>query len=79
MYECFKVNGVDDQVMRVKFENEDGIDAGGPYRELVSSIGDEMGNCGVLPLLIKSSNNKNESGENLDCFVIDSTSVTPTH
>jgi hypothetical protein len=33
----------------------------------------------VLPLLIKSQNNKSESGENLDCYVVDSTSVTPTH
>lgn len=63
----------------MKFYNEDGIDVGGPYRELVTSLGEELGTCGVLPLLIKSQNNKSESGENLDCYVVDSTSVTPTH
>lgn len=79
LYESFKVNGVDDQVLSVKFENEDGIDAGGPYRELVSSLGEEIGIGGSVPLLIKSQNNKSDSGENRDCFVVDSTSVTPTH
>jgi hypothetical protein len=48
------VNGVDDRVLRVNFENEEGIDAGGPYRELITSLGEELGVAGILPLIKKS-------------------------
>lgn len=33
----------------------------------------------VLPLLIKSSNNRNDHGTNRDCFVINPASRSPTH
>lgn len=34
---------------------------------------------GTLPLLVKSPNNKNDHGDNRECFVINSLSKTPTH
>ena len=34
---------------------------------------------GVVPLLIRSPNNKNEHGTNRDCFILDSRSKTPAH
>ena len=34
---------------------------------------------GVVPLLIKSPNNRNEHGSNRECFILDSSSKNPTH
>jgi len=72
------MNSVDDQAMSVDFNGEASIDAGGPYRETLTNFVREM-ECGVLPLIIKTTNNKTNHGDNRDCFVVNPTSVTPTH
>jgi len=33
----------------------------------------------VVPILIRSPNNKNEHGTNRECFILDSRSTTPSH
>ena len=33
----------------------------------------------MLPILIRSPNNRNEHGNNRDCFIFDSRSTTPAH
>jgi len=57
---------------------EGSIDAGGPFRESLVNIAEEL-EKGVVPLLIRSPNNKNEHGINRDCFILDSRSTTPSH
>lgn len=54
------------------------MDVGGPFREILTNI---VGECEstVLPLFLKSANNRNDHGENRECYVINSTSKTPTH
>lgn len=62
----------------VTFAGEASIDAGGPFRESLTNMVRDL-EVGTLPLIRKSVNNKNDHGENRECFVIDSTSKTPTH
>jgi len=56
MWDCFKLKDIDEQVFRAEFDNEDSIDIGGPYREIMTNIGNELELGGVLPLLVKSTN-----------------------
>ena len=64
--------------MDCEFEGEASIDVGGPYREVLTNFVREM-EIGVLPLIVKTHNNKTNHGDNRDCFVVNSSSVTPTH
>ncbi len=64
--------------MNVDFDGESSIDAGGPYRETLTNFVTEL-EKGVLPLLVKTQNNKTQHGDNRECFVVNSESVTPTH
>lgn len=57
---------------------EGSIDAGGPFRETLDDITKEL-ETDVLPLLIKTSNNRNDHGDNRDCFMLNPTSRSPTH
>ena len=34
---------------------------------------------GLVPLLIKSPNNRNDHGQNRDCFILNPTSTSPAH
>jgi hypothetical protein len=55
-WEAFKLKDIDEQVFQAEFDNEDSIDIGGPYREIMTNIGNELELGGVLPLLVKSTN-----------------------
>lgn len=68
-FDCFKQNSIDSQALHVDFEGESSIDAGGPYRETLTNIAIEF-ESGVLPLMIKSPNNRNNHGDNRECFVV---------
>ena len=59
--EAFRVNSVDSQILKVEFKGEGSIDAGGPYRETLTNICNELQSA-VLPLLIPTPNNKNNHG-----------------
>lgn len=77
-FESYRKNTPDDQVYSCKLAGEGSIDVGGPFRESLTNQVDEM-EKGTVPLIRKSANNKTEHGENRECYVIDSSSRTPTH
>jgi len=53
-------------------------DDGGPFRDTLDNIAAEL-ELDVLPLLMKSPNNKNNHGSNRDCFILNPSSRSPTH
>uniref|UniRef100_A0A7S3NE73 HECT domain-containing protein n=1 Tax=Euplotes harpa TaxID=151035 RepID=A0A7S3NE73_9SPIT len=63
---------------RATFVGEGSIDAGGPYRESLTNITDELQSA-CLPLLIKTQNHKNDHGLNRDCWTINPSSTSPSH
>jgi len=74
----FRHKDMDGRIYRINFKGESSIDAGGPFRDSIVNIVNEM-ESGLVPLLIKSPNNRNEHGPNRDCFLLDSTSKSPAH
>jgi E3 ubiquitin-protein ligase HERC2 len=57
---------------------EGSIDAGGPFRDSLSNITEELYSK-HLPLLIPTQNNKNDHGFSRDCWTINPGSKTDTH
>ena len=76
--ENFRHNSVDERCYRINFKGEGSIDAGGPFRDSLVNIVSEMED-GLLPMLIKSPNNRNDHGSNRDCFILNPTSTSPAH
>ena len=76
--DCFKQNSTDSRTWSTKFWGEGSTDAGGPYREGLTNICQEV-ESEVLPLFIKTANNRNNHGENRDCFIPNPGSNNPTH
>ena len=74
----FRIKDVNGRAYRIDFQGESSIDAGGPYRDSIVNVVTEM-ESGLVPLLIKSPNNRNEHGANRDCFVLDPSSTSPSH
>lgn len=74
----FRHKDVDGRVYKINFKGEGSIDAGGPFRDSISNIVKEMED-GFVPLLIKSPNNRNDHGQNRDCYLLDPASTSPTH
>lgn len=74
----FRKQSTDSKAYNINFRGEGSIDAGGPFRESLTNIAEEL-EKGVVPVFIKSPNNKNEHGANRDCFILDSRSRTPAH
>ena len=52
-YKTMQKNGTEDKAWRANFVGEGSIDAGGPYRESITNICDEM-MSNFLPLFIQS-------------------------
>lgn len=77
-YSCWKKNTPDDQSLGVNFEGEYAIDVGGPYREILVQMVEEL-ESGVLPLIKKTPNQEKNHGNDRDCFILNEDSVTPTH
>lgn len=75
---CFRQNSVDSQILKVEFKGEGSIDAGGPYRETLTNICNELQSA-VLPLLIPTPNNKNNHGQFRECWMINPSSTSPSH
>ena len=65
------------KAFEMKFLGEGSIDAGGPFREAFSNIGSELMSP-VLPLLIKSPNNRNDYGSYRDCYILNPAPTTPS-
>jgi len=74
----FRHRDIDERCYRINFKGEGSIDAGGPFRDSLVNIVNEMED-GVLPLLIKSPNNRNDHGSNRDCFIFNPTATSPAH
>jgi len=74
----FRIKTTDEKCYKIDFKGEGSIDAGGPFRESLTNISSEL-EIGVIPILIRSPNNKNEHGTNRECFILDSRSKTPGH
>ena len=77
-FDCFRQNTTDSKSWSTKFHGEGSIDAGGPFRECITNMSSEIESVN-LPLLIKTANNRNNHGENRDCFVPNPMSNNPTH
>lgn len=75
---CFKQNSVDSQIFKVEFKGEGSIDAGGPYRETLTNICNELQST-VLPLLIPTPNNKNNHGQYRECWMVNPSATSPAH
>ena len=74
----FRKRDVDSRIYKINFKGEGSIDAGGPFRDSLSNIVQEM-ERGLVPLLIKSPNNKNDHGSNRECYILDPSSKSQTH
>lgn len=57
---------------------EGSIDVGGPFRETLTNVVDELESA-LLPLLVKTANNKNDHGFMRECWTLNPSSITPTH
>lgn len=75
---CFRQHNPDDRCYKVEFKGEGSMDWGGPFRDSLVNIAKEL-ETGVVPLLIKSPNNRNEHGTYRDCYILNPESKSPTH
>ena len=76
-YSFFKIPK-DQNPFTVQFVGEASIDAGGPYREAVSQLCTEL-QSGALPLLIPSPNQKNDSGQFREKWVLNPSANSLIH
>jgi len=74
----FRKKEVDGRIYRINFRGEGSIDAGGPFRDSLVNIADEL-ESGLVALLIKSPNNRNDHGSDRDCFILNPNSKSPSH
>jgi hypothetical protein len=56
------------QAFKIQFRNEAGVDMGGPYREAMATICQEL-QSDTLPLFILTPNGQNNYGKNRDKYV----------
>lgn len=75
-YQTMRKNDADSQAWRINFIGEGSIDAGGPFRESITNMCEEL-MSDFLPLFIKSQNNKNDHGMNRDCWTINPAATSP--
>ena len=77
-FDCFRRTRNEEKFAAIEFKGEGSMDYGGPFRDAVTNCANEM-ESGVVPLLIKTPNNKNEHGNYRDCFILDPSSSGPIH
>ncbi|CAI2359604.1 unnamed protein product [Moneuplotes crassus] len=77
-YRCMRVRNSESKAWNARFVGEGSVDQGGPYRETISNITDEL-QSQYLPLLIPTQNNKNDHGFGRDLWTINPQSNTKTH
>ena len=66
------------QCWKIEFLGEGTTDDAGPFRDSLIYIARELED-GVLPLLTKSPNNRNEHGTHRECFILNPSSISPSH
>lgn len=74
----FRKFDVDKKAFNVKFLSEGGIDDGGLFRDAIVNIATEL-QSHILPLLMKTPNNRNDHGNGRECFILNGSSRSPTH
>ena len=72
----FRKKASESKFMEAIFMGEGSEDAGGPFRDALESMASELMSP-VLPLLIKSSNNRNDSGSFRECYILNPEPTTP--
>ena len=77
-YESLRVSNSSTKAWRANFIGEGSIDAGGPFRETISMITDEL-YSNSLPLLIPTQNHKNNHGLGRDLWTINPSTTSPCH
>ena len=77
-FSYFRHHGTDKRCWKMDFKGEGSIDAGGPFRDTFSNFAEEL-EAGVIPLLIKTPNNRLMMGNYRECYVLDPASTSPTH
>ena len=77
-YSCLRVDKSDNRAWKAKFEGEGSIDEGGPYREIITNICEELHSL-ALPLLIPTQNNKNDHGFGRDLWTLNPSATRPVH
>lgn len=58
----FRKHGLEAKCFKVKLMGEGSIDAGGPFRDTLTNIVQEL-ESGVVPILVKTPNNRLNQGE----------------
>lgn len=74
-----RVSSSSSKAWNCAMRGEGSIDAGGPYRDSISNLTEELYDVKALPLLIPTQNNKNNHGFNRDCWTINPASTRPKH
>lgn len=64
-YKLMRLGGSSDMAWTTVFKGEGSEDGGGPFRETIENMVDEI-QSGTLPLLIPTQNHKNDHGFNRD-------------
>ncbi|CAI2387911.1 unnamed protein product [Moneuplotes crassus] len=77
-YRCMRVKDSKSKAWTARLVGRGSIDEGGPYRETINNITDEL-QSQYLPLLIPTQNNKNDHGFGRDLWTVNSHSNTKTH
>lgn len=77
-FSMFRQTGLDSRCWSADFIGEGSIDAGGPFRESLDNLATEV-MTDAVPLLLKTSNNRNDHGSNRDCYLLNPSSRSPTH
>ena len=77
-YEYLRVCNSSYKAWKTYFLGEGSVDAGGPFRESVENITDEVQSYS-LPLLIPTQNHKNDHGFGRDCWTVNPSSTSPHH
>jgi hypothetical protein len=72
------IKSIDEKPWHAKFTSEGSIDQGGPYRDSVDNIIDEL-HSKNLPLLIPTQNNKHQHGLGQDLWTVNPSATSPSH
>lgn len=73
----FRIKGIDTKCWKMTFKGEGADDWGGPFRDTLVNIVKEL-ETGVMPLFIKTPNNRNEIGNHRDCYILNPAVNSPT-
>ena len=69
---------MDTKCFKISFAGEGGLDHGGLFRDALVNVAQEL-ESPVLPILMKTPNNKNDFGNNRECYMVSSNARSPTH